>query len=1052
MTTRLLKSICRTAMILTLCALPVFGQTATITGTVTDASGAVVSGVSIDVINTDTSATRNVRSDGSGNYIAPALPVGRYRVEATAQGFQKDVAVGLTLNVNETVRVNLQLRPGAVNQSIEVTGAATIVQSETSTVGDVIDTQKVESLPLNGRRFESLSLLVPGVSSTNPSPGGGGALSISSGGGRFSSNNFRLDGTNNVTEGGGTGIALRPIVDAIQEFKIQTNAYSAEFGRGGGANIQVATKSGTNTLHGNAWEFLRNNDLDAKGFFDLQKQTYRRNQFGTTLGGPIRKNRTFGFFAYEGTRRTVAAAGLLSVPTPAFRSGNFAAVAAALKDPVGGGTFAGNQIPASRFSGGALAIQNYYPLPTSGLAGPSNYLSRNPQTSNDDQFNVRIDHRISDANTLFSRVATNKTVGSNPCTGPVTACVPGFPTSVNGRNSQFTLSDTHIFSAHLLNEFRGGVSRVATVNVAFSSSLLNGVNVGASLGIPGLPSSTKSIDWGMPTLAVTGFAGMNSQDYNGVFATIYTVNDTVTYSRGGHSVRTGIEIGQQLYNAQIGRARDSLTFAGNFTGNAYADFLLGYLSQSIQNPNDFVRYRYSYTYAAFLQDDWKLRNNLTLNIGLRYDYQTPDVEKQNRASDINPYTGQVQIAGVNGASRSLFNGDRTNFEPRIGFAYRPSQGLVVRGGYGIFYDVALQGAQLGQIKVGPPFFTSTTYNADNNPTHLSLANPFPAGVLQPASIFNYTSIQPDFKNGNLQQWNMGVQKSVGGNMVLEVGYIGSKGTHLYQNADLNQALLGTTPVQSRRPFPQYGTDITLQSGSNSSYNALISRFERRFSGGMTLLASYTWSHSIDSFSNSNPNGQSAQNSYNLSAERANSDFDVRQRLVLSYVYELPFGRGRRFLSGIPGYANALLGGWQVNGLSQFQSGNPVNVTVQGTRSNTGTNNLDRPNATGISPQLSSASKTNFLNPAAYALEPLNTFGNAGRNSSLGPRFIASDLSLAKKFSVEKWVTEFRAEFFNAFNHPLFAQPVGFINAPAFGLIQATKSDNRQIQFGLKLSR
>ena len=1047
---KILKHLCVLAALMFASSLA-FAQTATITGVVTDSSGAVIPAAVVKVTNTETNAERTIPADARGNYVATPLPVGKYRVEVDQQGFQKAVASDITLQTNETVRVDMKLTPGAVTQTVEVTGAASIVQSETATVGNVIDQQKVDNLPLNGRHFESMSLLVPGVTSTSPSPSNGGQVSISAGGGRFSSNNFRLDGTNNVAEGGGTGISLRPIVDAIQEFKIQTNSYSAEFGRGGGANIEVVTKSGTNAFHANAWDFLRNDALDAKGYFDLQKQTFHRNQFGGTIGGPVVKDKTFFFFAYEGIRRYLASSTLIAVPTLAQRSGLFTT---AIRDPLTGVAFQGNQIPAGQITNAAKLIQAYFPQPTPGLVGANNYLSRTPQTNNEDQFNIRIDHRISDSNTLFGRIATNKVNNMNPCNGAGTACVPGFPTSVIGRNTQFTIADTHIFNAQLVNVVRAAVTRTTQTQVTVDSSLINGVNVGASLGIPGFPSSKNPIDYGMQNIAITGFAGFNSQDYNPSFQTFYSMNDTLTYVKGSHNIRTGLEIAQQLFYAQIGRARDALTFGGAapVSGNSYADFLLGYISQSVQFPTDFVRYRYSYTYGVFAQDDWKVRNNLTLNFGARWDYQTPDKEKQDRASDINPYTGQVQIAGVNGASRSLFEGDKKNFAPRVGFAYRPGQGLVVRGGYGIFYDISLQGAQFGQIRVSPPFFTSQTFNAvANNPGFLTVANPFPSGG---TPSLNYTSIQPDYKTGYVQQWNFGVQRSIKSSMVVEVGYIGSKGTHLYENLDVNQAYLGAGTPQSRRPFAAFGTDVTLLSQANSSYNALIWRFERRFSGGMTFLAAYTWSHSLDSFSNSNPNGQSAQNAHDTSTEHANSDFDTRQRLALTYIYQLPFGTGKRFMSHAPSVVNAVFGGWQVSGLSQFQSGNPVNVIIQGaSRSNTGTTNLDRPNATGISPLLNGDDKRFFLNPLAYSLQAANTFGNAGRNSAVGPRFISTDISLSKRFSVrEKWAAEFRGELFNMFNHPIFAQPSNAFGTPTFGQITNTRGDNRQIQLGLKISR
>jgi hypothetical protein len=1054
MKANLYKHLCILVLSLGVLSGTALAQTATINGTVTDSSDAVIPGVSLTITNTDTNAARTVLSDDNGNYAAPLLSIGKYRIEGSIEGFNKEVVQDITLNVNETLRIDLKFKPGTIDETVEVTAAAGLIQSETATVGNVIDSQKVAEIPLNGRRFETMALLVPGVTTNNPSPSTG-PLNFSASGGRFSSNNFMLDGVDNSDSSGGTsGFVLRPIVDAIQEFKVQTNSYSAEFGRGGGANIQVQTKSGTNAFHASVWDFLRNDALDARGFFENKKGEFRRNQFGGTAGGPIWRDRTFFFGAYEGIRRLQTRASLQAVPSTAFRRGDFSALSAPLRDAVNGGTFPNNQIPSSRWSPGALAILNYYPQPAPGLSAPLNFLAANIQTDNLDQWSGRLDHRISGSNTFSGRYSYSGDKTLNPCMGAViTACVPGFPTSVVTNTQQLSLLDTHIFTASVVNELRAGFSRTLNRNIATSSSALGGSNLGAALGIPGLPSSTNSLDWGMPTVSISGFGGLGSVGYNFRATTTYAVSDVLSYVNGSHSIRSGFEFRNQLFYAQGGRARDALTFDGRFTGNAFADFLLGFPSQTVQNPSDFPRYRHTKTFATFLQDDWNIRRNLTLNIGVRYDYTTPDVEKQDREVNINSKTYTVEIAGRNGASRALYEPDRKNVAPRIGFAYRPAKGFVIRGGYGIFFDVALQGSQLGGIRMGPPFTTNQTYNASNNPLDLTLSNPFPSGRLQASSIYDYRSIQTDFKNGYLQQWNLGIQKSVGNNMVLETGYIGSKGSRLYRLVDINQAFPGAGLVQSRRPLQQYGSVVMLQSQAASSYHALINRFERRFSGGLTFLTAYTWAHSIDTFSSAGISVVGGQNVRDLSSERASSDFDTRHRLVLSYVYELPFGRSRKFLGRLPPFAEILLGGWQISGITTVQSGNPVNVAIQGSGSNTGTINLDRPNATGIAPRLSaSTNKTVYLNPAAYTLPAVGSFGNAARNSAIGPGIAMTDVSIAKKFTHESWLIEFRTELFNAFNHALLGQPVPFANSPTFGRIGATRGDNRQIQFGLKISR
>ncbi|MGH9844977.1 MAG: TonB-dependent receptor domain-containing protein, partial [Blastocatellia bacterium] len=922
-----------------------FAQTGAITGTVKDQSGAVLPGVTITITNTETNAQRSFVTDENGDYIVTVLPVGTYRLEAGMTGFKKGLAENIKLNVNDKLRIDLALEAGQVSDSVVVTGAAPLVQSETSSVGNVIDHQKVVELPLNGRRFESLAQLVPGVVAV-------GANAFSASGARTTSNNFILDGIDN-NDPAVNSFTLRPIVDSIQEFKVQTNSYTAEFGRGGGANIQVNTKAGTNKLHGGVWEFIRNDALDARGFFAdplAKKPPFRRNQFGGTLGGPVRRDRTFFFGAYESLRLRQQVSSLQSVPSLQFRAGDFSALTAALRDPVRGGTFAGNKILLDRIHPAALRVldRGSYPAPTPGLAGASNLRAVNPFPDDVDQFSARIDHRLTRSNNLFGRYSFTQDNQQAPCSGGGAVCIPGYPLSAITRAQSLSLVDTHVFTTRLVNELRVGFNRQTLPRIALTSKAKGGRNVGAELGIPGLPASQDPNDWGFPTLSITGFGTIGDAGYQTRAGTTYDLSDIIDYTAGRHSIRAGFEMRRMGFNAQIGRARDALSFDGRFTGNAFADFLLGFPSQTQRNAEDFPRYRRINSYNWFVQDDLKVRDNLTLNLGLRYEFNTPDVEVFDRLVNVNTETFQYEIANRNGASRALYRPDLNNFAPRIGFAYRPtrSSNFVIRAGYGVFYDLFAQGNQIGPTRQGPPFFKGETFSASTNPRDLTLSDPFPAGRLQPSDVFNIRAIQTGFRDGYVQQWNLGVQKEILPNVVFEIGYLGSKGTHLFRVIDINQAFPGSGSVQSRRPLQQYGSVEVLESSGSSIFHALVSRIERRFAGGLSLLASYTYGHAIDDSS-----GELAaigQDARNLRAERGNSNFDARQRLALSYIYQLPFGQGKRFGNHLPAIADALLGGWQVSGITVFQSGLPLTPAISGQRNQTGVAR-DRPNATGIDP-------------------------------------------------------------------------------------------------------
>ena len=909
-----------------------FAQTGSITGTVKDQSGAVLPGAAVTVTSIGTNAHRDTLTDERGDYNVILLPVGSYNIQAELTGFKTSLAENITLNVNDKLRINFTLQIGGVTEKVIVTSAAPLVQSETSSVGDVVDNQKIIELPLNGRQFESLSQLVPGAVSPAPGSSLGNRGGFNAAGARETSNSILLDGIDN-NDPAVNNFSLRPIVDAIQEFKVLTNSYSAEFGRGGGAQVTVATKAGTNSYHGAAWEFLRNDILDARDFYNSgDKIPFRRNQYGATLGGPIIHDRTFFFFAFEGIKRRQQFPSLHTVPSVAFRQADFSAVKTALKNPfVPGTTFAGNQIPADLVHPVAKKVvdRRSWPLPNPTLTGASNYLSIIPVAQDNHQLNGRIDHRFSNANTLFGRYSYSRDAyhqGSPGLAGGALNYLPGFPMDDITTAQALALSDTHVFTNRFVNEFRTGFNRLKEPREPLT---MNNKDIGTEIGLPGTNRDPRA--WGHPSFSVTGFSTIADSAWIPRVGNTFQLTDSISYSLGSHSLRAGFE-GRRVEFAATNGTNVSLSFDGRWTGNAFADFMLGLPSQTSRDltATD-IRYYYIHCYNAFFQDDFKVSERLTLNMGMRYEYNTPMVEKYDRFGMFNIETGQYQIASQNGAPRGLYRPDKNNFGPRFGFALRPgaSANSVLRGGYGVFYDLAAIGNNLEPAGKAPPFKRPETYNASpTDPGALTLSNPFPFTQQGAATIYNAPSIDPGFRDAYTQQWNLGYQREFARNMVFEVSYVGNKGTHLVRSADINQAFPGLTgTVQSRRPYQQYGSIVVIQSTSNSTYHGLLGRLERRFSGGLSFLASYTYGHAIDDASGLGPGGSSTvnQDARNLKADRGNSDFDARQRLVVSYIYDLPFGHGKHFGKSIPAALNFVLGGWQLSGITAFQSGRPIFV-------------------------------------------------------------------------------------------------------------------------------
>ena len=1037
--------------------LPSFGQdiNATLRGTVHDSSGAVISGAVVKITSTERGVSRSVVTNGSGDYVAAQLPAESYAISAVAPGFQAQTHKGFILQVGQEARLDFTLQVGQATEQIEVAGSASLIQSEDHSIGDVVDEKKVKELPLNGRNAFSLAPLAPNVF------GSLGSSTYYVAGNPSVNNNYLLDGiqNNDRTTGSPTH---KPSVDGIQEFRVLTGTYQAEYGRQSGGQIIMTTKSGTNSLHGTAYEFFRNNHLDSRGFFSQTTlPPFTRNQYGTSLGGPIQKSKTFFFITYEGLGSKQASITKTTVPTVLERSGDFSESSTPITIN-GTKTF---QIPQALISTVSQAFLQYWPLPTTGGL-TNNYISTAVSTQQTNQFSGRVDRAISAKNNLFVSYQFYNSNSFNAGT------IPGFGTTVPARTQAVSLTDDHIFTPALVNELRIGYNRWYALNLQQDNALGDVIQkLGLPQGGPNAFAPTDPQTGGVPQVSVTGFATIGAgQNYpQSREDNTFNYVDALTWTHGAHTFKFGADI-EHFYKHSyfVTSARGGFTFNGQFTGNAFADFLTGGIRTSANGLGDPNQNPYTTASGLYAQDDWKVSPNLTLNIGLRYELFQPQKERVNKLStfDVNQgtlldgqgnaysvdsVTGALVTVGTANLGDTIYNEPNKNFAPRFGFAYRVGRDnrTVVRGGYGIFYDQLVVGNGLYQnFGLGPPYvlvknYTNTTTNAP-----ATWSNPFPAGV-------SAGSVSPYGVNRNLptpyrQQWSFGVQRELIKNLLLDVSYLGSNGEHLPLRYNINQPTPAAGAIQARRPYPAWSTVTWLDDVGTSSYNALTVRLERRYANGLTFLSSFAYSKALD-LGTTASSGTSPQDPRNLRAEWGPATFDARLRYVGSVVYELPFGKGRRWLRSSPGWLDAVAGGWEATGIITLQRGSPFNVTTSKDISNTGGSN--RPFVVG-NPHLSNPSILEWFNTAAFSnVVPGGgySYGNAGRDILVGPGLQNFDLGLFKNYRLtERFGIQFRAEAFNALNHADFSNPTADANSSSFGQISSTSTSNRDIQFGLKV--
>ncbi|MBS1824414.1 MAG: TonB-dependent receptor [Acidobacteria bacterium] len=1075
----------------------------TLLGTVSDESGAVIAGASVTLKNTDTNETKSATTDESGGYTFPALLPGSYSIEVKQSGFKLRSLTGIRLEVNQTARVDVKLSVGEVSERIEVTANALLLKTDTSDIGHVVTNKQIVELPLNGRDYLQLARLIPGVV---PSRAGatagqkGVARSVNSVGARDTSVSFLLDGvdTNDVSF---QTPSVTPSIDAIEEFKVLQNAYSAEFGRGA-TQVLTALKSGSNQFKGALFEFNRNDKLASRSFFQLTNPAaLKQNQFGGTFGGPVFKDKTFFFVNYEGQRIRTGGTGFGFVPTAQQLQGDFSATAdPRIYDPatLDAATrvrqqFPGNRIPSSRFSPRGQKVVPLFQAPNfSGRVG-QNYTREVGQVNDNNQGNARVDHRFSGKDSIFVRYSVLDSFRTRYGTIPLTGTLD----DIRGQNGAFNW--VHTVSPTVLNEFRLGFNRNKYLTPPEGS-----VGENPSRDLFGFTNTTTDpvTSYGLPNFGFTGgFSGLGpgSQFPQNAITQTWQLVNNLTWIRGSHTLKSGVDFRRtRLTQLVANNDRGSFSFTGQFTnnpaasagtGSAIADLLLGYPLTAAAAAGDQLGHNYNELYSVYFQDDWKVNTRLTLNLGLRYEYITPWREKLNRFTilDFDDPRGRLLLAGTSNAfvpgqgivsagrdiPERIFSPDKNNFAPRIGLAYRPFSRTVIRSGVGFFYDVQ-EGNEAQFLRNNAPLFFVQNYQSDPLTPTLRLDTLFPSGGNLPSGAIQPFTLST-FRTPYVAQWNFNIERELAGNLLFEVGYVGSKGTHLLRRTNFQQweGILVQDPARplplaQRVRFPNFSPTVLIgsENGGSSTYHGLITKVERRLGNGLSFLTSYTWSKAIDdSHSSSNFTGSpsNAQCRCDLRGNKGPSAFDITHRVVVSYGYELPFGKGKPFLNS-GGAANKFVGGWQLNGITYAQSGPTAQINTQGDNANIGTgagsSNNQRPNLVagqfdGIDTGASIKQRgidpgTYFFNRSAYAMPPLFRLGNLGKNTIRGPGAMGSDFSLFKNTAItERINTQFRAEFFNILNQNNFGLPGLLLATPTFGVINGS-SGGRVVQFGLKL--
>ncbi len=1078
----------------------------TLQGTVTDAGGAAVPKASVTVRNTGTGATRTLVADDQGRYLAPNLQPGQYEVVVEAPTFSRKVFSGITLNVGDSKTLDTPLTAGAVTDTVDVVATESTIQLSSSSNSTVVDNKQVVELPLASRQFYSLALLSPAAfqPAQNSTLGFRGGINIA--GAAETTNQFTYNGIYNDDQGVAQP-SYRPSVETIQEFRLLTGVYSAEYGRMSGGQVVIISKSGTNAFHGSGYEFIRNEYTDAKPYFTAsgaRTPSFKQHTFGGTLGGPIWKDRTFFFGGYEGQRIRRAVTAIATVPTQDMINGIFNIgktlynpnTGAALT-PVTAGTTSYNLATALSGAGSTAApiafgtasaanaqliLKLGFPTPTyattAGAAPASNYNFQETRTENMNEYTIRVDHKLTNKDSLMASFNIFKDPSFEPSNSLCSSyIVPKFGCYVNQISTLWQVTYDRILTPNLVNNLRIGYQRLQQPRVTEDNTAIGT----AYPGLPGGPYFTQpnfANNLGLPNTAISGYAtigGATNLPQNR-FDNHYQVADTLTWVHGAHAFKFGVDlllvktVNQSTASGRGAFVVNDASISGQngnghlgSTGDSVADFVLGLSYSSAITPTAPSIYENFNSQDAFILDDWKIKSNLTLNLGVRYEIDSPIYAPDDRIANFDLASGKYIQAGGS-QFHHLYNFDYNNVAPRIGFSWQPfhDDKTVVKGAGGIFYTTPLVYNQFLGAGSSFPFRTGLTYNttasaaatAGPPPTNpiintVQVGNPFPktGGGLQTfcdhvgqtscTAALSPFHVEANYRTPYLSEWSIGVQQQLTKTIVFESTYFGSKGTKLPTSRNLNQInpatwTKTTAPTQADRPFKEFISVSSVDTNNNSNFHSWQNSLKQSYSNGVTFIIAYTFSKSTDGNggvgSSSNSSG-SPQNIFNIAAEHGLSDSNVKHRLIISPVAELPFGKGKAYLNH--GIASTIFGGFQISGIFQFQTGRPFTVTNSSTNNSGYYGGADRPNQIGdpnSGPGIHTVAK--WFNTAAFVSAPkfsattIGQYGNAKRNNIIGPQLTSLDLTLSRNFPIfEKVHGQFRAEGFNVLNHPNFFNPL-----------------------------
>ena len=1095
-------------------AFPVSAQTPSgeISGVVTDSSDSVLPGVRVTLTNIATNAVRLTQTNEAGVYVFPALQPGTYTLKVELEGFSTAERSGITVQVGSAYRFPFSLSIGALTDVVSVVADTPVIQTQNASIGTVIENRSIVELPLNGRNYLQLASLIPGATTNGPASAQGqqrmggqrNSFSLNVAGQRIHFNHYSLDGVEN-TDLNFNSYMLLPSVDALEEFKVESGIFGAEFGRAV-AQINASTKSGTNAFHGTVFEFVRNAKMDAKNFFDPQDKPippFSRNQYGTTVGGPVISNKLFFMFNWEGLRENKSLTNNASLPLTAWRTGDFSNLrdangnliviydpSTALYNSAGDvirapTPFPDNKIPASRIHPASKKLIDYYPTPEQEQIG-TNFVNNEAREVNSDQYTYRLDYTQSSTMNWFFRHSISRELGYDPF--PIPDMGSNTDTDVN----QMVLGVTQTIGANKLNDIRVGYGQLKNAHI---SPRANVENVVKELGI-NIPSDNP-LYWGVPNIGVTALSGLGEESDAPFINDDKTIQfvDNFSWILGNHSVKFGGELRRVIYD-QIGGVvtRGRFDFDGRYTrqpllpaaqrgGAPFADFLLGHMNNSeSQVGAPIADFRSNY-YALYIQDNWKVTPSLTVDYGLRWEYDQPFTDKDDKIVNIDfnwdnsyfpvfvrtgegdPYEGNPPFQLASNIpyvrdgrfGRGAYKPDYNDFAPRLGMAWSVSPKTVVRAGAGIYYVRDIGNAVFDIVR-NAPFTIRRNEPAETFRPNLSFEQPF-ARTGSPTFIL---AAEYDMPSSYIGQWSLGFQRELPGQISAEVTYFGSTGVHLRRLMTYNNtepSALSNTNLS--RPFPDLGGVQLMSAPSHSKYNALYLKMQKRFSHGISFLSSFAYGKSIDNGSGvrtSVGDPLTPSNNYDLELETGPSAFDFRKRWTTSWIWELPFGQDRRYMNH-GGVVDFVLGGWQLGGILTLQDGFPFTLSCStGTVQNGGGTCYPDPAPGSPDWQLdgSERSRTRYFNTAAFVDRNPEygtgfRYGTVKRNTVVGPGIKSFDMSINKNFGIASNNLEFRIEAFNLFNVPIWGQPGSQLGQPLYGVITSTRMDSRQIQLGLKFT-